>query len=318
MKITIVNNGIKIPAHNYGGTERVIWGLAHELSKLGHEITFIVPKGSKCNFAKIIEYNQEIPLNNQIPKNTDLVHINFNLDEEIDFKHILTMHGNPSKDEKLPLNTVFVSKNHAERHNSSVYVQNGLLWENYPKINHNLQKNYFHYLAKGSWKVKNLSGAAKIAVKSNEKLVVMGAEKWKLYNFKRKPFYSLNPNIEYLGMVDNNTKFKIMQESKGLIFPVLWDEPFGLAMIESLYAGCPVFGTMYGSLPELINENVGFLSNDENEIVNAIRNKKFSSKVCHEYAKNNFNSKVMTENYLKLYYKVIEGESLNKNFSNAN
>ncbi len=52
-----------------------------------------------------------------------------------------------------------------------------------------------------------------------------------------------------------------MQRSKGLIFPVLWNEPFGLAAIESLYAGAPVFGPNYGSIPELINEKTGYTSN---------------------------------------------------------
>lgn len=99
----------------------------------------------------------------------------------------------------------------------------------------------------------------------------MGGEKWTFYNIKRNPFYTLHPNVSYMGQVDDIQKIKIMEESKGLLFPVLWNEPFGLALIESLYAGCPVFGTKNGSLPELINENVGFLSNDENELITTIK-----------------------------------------------
>ncbi|MBP9848979.1 MAG: glycosyltransferase [Flavobacterium sp.] len=318
MKITIIDRGNVIPPTKYGGTERVIWGLGFELNKLGHEINYIVPKGSFCEFADIIEYDSNISINNLIPHDTDFVHMNFVPNEKINFPYLVTMHGNPSKDEILPINTVFVSKNHAKRYNSDVFVYNGLLWDDYPEINLKLKRYYYHYLAKGSWKVKNLSGAAKIAIKADKNLLVMGAEKWKFYNFKRKPFFSLNPKIKYLGMVDDNIKIKIMQESNGLIFPVLWDEPFGLAIIESLYAGCPVFGTIYGSLPELINENIGFLSNDENEIIAAIKDKKFSPNVCHEYAKNNFNSRIMTENYMKLYYKILDGETLNKDFPYAN
>ncbi|MEF9931013.1 MAG: glycosyltransferase, partial [Bacteroidales bacterium] len=53
-------------------------------------------------------------------------------------------------------------------------------------------------------------------------------------------------------MIGGEQKLNILKESKGLIFPVIWNEPFGLAITESLYCGAPVFGTPYGSLPELI------------------------------------------------------------------
>ncbi|NQY28269.1 MAG: hypothetical protein HRT69_02240 [Flavobacteriaceae bacterium] len=53
-----------------------------------------------------------------------------------------------------------------------------------------------------------------------------------------------------------------------IYLPVLWNKPFGLAIIESLYTGYPVFGPNYGSLPELIPENVGYTSNSMSEIAN--------------------------------------------------
>jgi glycosyltransferase involved in cell wall biosynthesis len=222
------------------------------------------------------------------------------------------MHGNCAKGDVLPLNTVFISRNHANRNNSDVYVYNGLLWDDYPNIDLNHTRDYLHFLGKASWKIKNLSGAAQIAVKAKCKLQVLGGERWKLYNLKRKPFYSLHPNLIYHGLINNIEKIKIMQHSKGLLFPVLWDEPFGLAIIESLYAGCPVFGTKNGSLPELINDKVGFVSNNPDEIIQAIKTKKFSPKVCHDYAVQNFSAKAMTANYLKLYDKILKGETLNK------
>jgi hypothetical protein len=312
MNIVIVDRGSKIPATKYGGTERVIWGLGYELSKMGHQVTFIVPPGSSCHFGEVIQYDPNVELEKLIPKSTDIVHLNFPIQNELSFPYLFTMHGNTKKGEVLPLNTVFVSKNHAERNHSDVYVHNGLLWEDYPNVDLYQEKKYLHFLGKASWAIKNLSGAAQIAIKSSNKLKVMGGEKWKMYNFKRKPFYTLHPNIKYCGLVDNNKKMEIMEHSKGLLFPVKWDEPFGLAIIESLYAGCPVFGTEKGSLPELINENIGFLSNNIVEIIEAVKTKNFDPKVCHTYAIDNFNSKKMADNYLKLYHKILNGESLNK------
>lgn len=318
MNIVIVDRGNKIPATKYGGTERVIWGLGYELNKMGHQITFIVPSGSSCNFGNIIVYNPEVDLETLIPKDTDFVHMNFPPENELSFPYLITIHGNLTKGDVLPLNSVFISKNHAERNNSDIFVYNGLLWEDYPIIDLNKKRDYFHFLAKASWKIKNLPGAAEIAIKSKNKLKVLGGNKWKMYNFKRKPFYTLNPSISYCGLVDNFQKMEIIQHSKGLLFPVKWDEPFGLAMIESLYAGCPVFGTKKGSLPEIINENVGFLGNNIDEIVEAVKTKKFDPKICHIYAVENFNSKIMSENYLKLYKKILNGETLNKTAPYAN
>ena len=59
-------------------------------------------------------------------------------------------------------------------------------------------------------------------------------------------------------MVDASKKKVIIEQSKGLIFPVTWHEPFGLAITESFYFGAPVGGTPYGALPELVSPEVGF------------------------------------------------------------
>jgi len=74
-----------------------------------------------------------------------------------------------------------------------------------------------------------------------------------------------------------------------LLFPVLWNEPFGIALIESLYFGCPVIGTPYGSLPELIPKEVGFLSSKKDELVIAVKNiDAYDRTTCNRYVMDNF------------------------------
>jgi glycosyltransferase involved in cell wall biosynthesis len=83
--------------------------------------------------------------------------------------------------------------------------------------------------------------------------------------------------------------------------------------VESLYFGCPVFGTPYGSLPEIVQPHVGFLSNNVSELVHAIKNvNNYSKKDCYEQVMENFTSKQMALNYLKKYETVLSGEHLNK------
>ncbi|MBQ4820247.1 glycosyltransferase [Aquimarina sp. MMG016] len=311
MKILIVDKSAKIPATKYGGTERVIWGLGNELVKLGHKVSFLVNKESSSDFAKIIPFDDKKTINDQIPGDIDIVHLNHAIDENINKPFLITMHGNPGINQLIDINTVFISKNQAKRYNSNTFVYNGLDWSDYPKPVLNQERKYLHFLGRAPWKIKNVFGAAKIAIKSDNKLHILGGDRWTFRNFKRGFKYILNPNIIFRGMVDNSTKMNIMKNSKGLIFPVIWHEPFGLAIIESLYAGCAVFGSKNGSLEELITPQVGYTSNNSNELAKAIKEFDYNPKICYEYAVNNFNSKIMTEEYIKLYDKVLSGEKLN-------
>jgi len=311
MKVLIVDNSGIIPAINYGGIERVIWGLGKELHKLGHEVVYLVKPGSSSDFAEVLELNPNQNLNSQIPDDIDIAHFSHTPLYKVNKPIIVTIHTNPPKDEILNINTVFISKNHAKRYGSSSFVYNGLDWNDYPSPILDQERKYLHFLGKASWKIKNVFGAAKIALKSGNKIHILGGERWEFRNFKRGLKYILNSNIIFKGMVNDKVKMEIIQYSKGLIFPVNWHEPFGLAIIESMYAGCAIFGTKNGSLPELITSEIGFTSNNNGEIVKAIQNFKYNPKRCHKYAVELFNSKKMTLSYLKLYEKILNNETLN-------
>ncbi|MEQ8424250.1 MAG: hypothetical protein RIA63_06035, partial [Cyclobacteriaceae bacterium] len=86
MNILIVLPAV-IPAKNYGGTERVIWYLGRDLVKLGHRVTYLVNKGSVCDFANVVFYDHTMPVNDQIPEGIDLVHLNHPVSEEISKPH---------------------------------------------------------------------------------------------------------------------------------------------------------------------------------------------------------------------------------------
>ncbi|WP_042491936.1 glycosyltransferase [Aequorivita sublithincola] len=310
MHILIVDWSGPIPALKYGGTERVIWGLGKCLNELGHKVTFLVPDGFTGDFADSIALDHTKSLNDQIPENVDIVHFNYPPRQSINKPYIITMHGNPKPDEHIDPNTVFISKNQAERHNSDVFVYNGLYWKDYGTPDLDKPRTYFHFLGKVSVRVKNVFGAAKIVLKAKGKLMVMGGERWTSRNFTRGFKYILNPNITFLGMLDDAEKMKVMEKSKALVFPVEWHEPFGLVVIESLYAGCAVFCSTNGSLPELLTPEVGLASNDSNKLAEALRNFKYDPKRCNSYAKEHFNAEKMTLKYIKLYKKVIAGEPL--------
>lgn len=312
MNILITCNNV-IPALKYGGTERVIWYLGKELSKMGHQVTFLAKKGSECPFSKVIFLDENPQIyNHLIPENTDIVHVNHSICPNISFPYIMTVHGNLNTTNQLDKNIVFVSKNQAQRFQSNQFVYNGLDWDDYLPPNFNTKRDRFHFLGNAAWRLKNVKGAINTIIKTPpEKLDVIGGKR---LNFRMGFRLTLHHRIRFHGLCDNIQKSKIMQKSKGLIFPVRWNEPFGLAITESLFYGCPVFGTPYGSLPELVASNMGFLSTNSNEISNAIKNSdQYHQKECHDYAVENFNSKIMAIKYLEKYEIILNGKNLNEN-----
>ncbi|NVD05370.1 glycosyltransferase family 4 protein [Vibrio sp. JPW-9-11-11] len=297
-----------LPVVNYGGTERVIWDLVYALHLQGHQVTLLAGKGTVCDWARVIEYNSEVPLENQIPSDVDVVHFHGDF-EPITRPYVITQHGN--SDGPIDPNTIFVSSQHARNHGAQAYVHNGLNWDNYLKPNLNTDRQRFHFLGKAAWRVKNVQGAIDITKRAGEQLDVLGGHR---LNFKMGFRLTLDRHVRFLGMVDDTTKSQVMTQSKGLIFPVTWHEPFGLAITESLYFGCPVFGTPYGSLPELVSDEVGFLSEKQAELIEAVSGaSKYSSKVCHEYARDLFNADLMAKAYVVMYEKAASGEALNPN-----
>jgi glycosyltransferase involved in cell wall biosynthesis len=308
----IITSKSQVPPLKYGGIERVIYSLGKELSELGHRITYLVEKGSTSDFADIIHIDNDQEIRQQIPGDADVVHLHYLGDKRIfeSFPCLLTLHGNTKPDTNLPLNTVFISKNHAERHASNRYIYNGLRWEDIMIPTIKSRRNYFHFVGKAAWRVKNVKGAIEVIKKArNQKLEIIGGKR---LNFNMGFRLTLSRKINFRGMVDDMTKYEIMSKSRGLIFPVLWHEPFGLAIIESLASGCPVFGTPYGSLPELVPSFAGFLSSSRSELSNAIECwNTYSHEDCRAYAIEKFNAKVMAENYIKLYELVLKGQQLN-------
>ena len=309
MHILIVNN-TSIPVQQYGGTERVIWWLGKELVKKGHQVSYLVGPGSYCDFATgVHELNHAIPFNQQIPPGVDVVHLNCKVNETPTIPYIFTLHGNTNDQNPLDINTVFVSKNHASRFGSASYVHNGIDPADYGDPGLDQKRNYFHFLGDAAWRVKNVRGAIKIAQKAKIKFRVIGGKR---FNFNQGVRLTFDPSIKFEGLVGGVEKNNLLKGSKGLIFPVLWNEPFGLSIVESLYFGCPVFGTPYGSLNEIIQLSVGITSNSLSTLVDAVQNAgQFDPKICHQYVMDNFTSTQMTENYLKKYETVLSGQHLN-------
>lgn len=313
MHILLVSK-TSIPVYAYGGTERVIWDLGYALSQLGHRVTYLVAGGSTCPFAEVLRIDPAVDLRLQIPSGVDIVHFQFspefNVDEDLSWPYVVTEHANTAADNVLPFNTIFVSKNHAERHGSDQFVHNGLNWDAYGEVDFDVQRRHHHFLGKAAWRVKNVAGAIDVALDAGVNLAVLGGSR---LNLKRGFRFTLSRKAQFYGMVGGQEKFRLLNSSNGLILPVCWHEPFGLAVIESLYFGCPIFATPYGALPELVGPEHGFLSASKSELVSSILEKSFDVRACHQHAVEFFNAETMALRYLDKYEKVLSGVGLSNN-----
>ncbi|MDE6106587.1 MAG: glycosyltransferase [Bacteroidales bacterium] len=309
MNITIVCKSV-LPALKYGGTERVVWYLGKELHKMGHKVTFLAMPGSACPFAEVVPIDATKPLAAQIPADTEVVHLNDFVPEGLEKPYIVTIHGNLSPNASIDPNAVFVSSNHARRYGCDSFVYNGLDWDDYPKADLKGPRRGYHFLGKAAWRVKNLKGAMQVARGVRPvHLDVLGGYR---FNVKMGVRLTFDPRIKFHGMVDDAVKRRIIEHSGGLLFPVRWHEPFGLAVIESLYYGAPVFGTPYGSLPELVVPDCGYLTNRAQDMIEHLR--PYAPDKCHDYARTCFNSRIMAESYIHKYEKVLNGGRLIDHF----
>ena len=311
MHILLVNNSV-IPVFAYGGTERVIWDLGRQLVAMGHRVSYLVPEGSTCDFAQLLRIRPERPWREQVPGDVDIVHFQFNprLDTEdaLGKPYLFTEHGNATQAKPLPLNTVFVSRNHASRYGSTEFVHNGLDWSVYGPVDFNTARSHFHFLGKAAWGVKNVKGAIDVAKRAGVELDVLGGER---FNFRRGIRLTFSRHVHFHGMVGGMQKAQLLNASRGMVFPVRWHEPFGLAIVESLYFGCPVFATPYGALPELVPEDCGVLSAHASELAEAMRSRQFDRRACHAHVVANFSAGAMARGYLQYYERIVAGEKIN-------
>lgn len=116
--------------------------------------------------------------------------------------------------------------------------------------------------------------------------------------------------IEYIGEADLAAKNELLGNSLAMLFPIQWNEPFGLVMIESMACGTPVIGLKYGSVPEVVRDEVsGFVCETVEQMVERVRNLSISPLLVHEYAQENFSVEVMTKKYLELYETICAVEA---------
>jgi len=157
---------------------------------------------------------------------------------------------------------------------------------------------------------KNPSGAIALARKAGIPIVLAGQpqddSEAEYFEAEVKPLIDGN-FVRYLGPVSHREKIDLLKGAAALIFPIHWDEHFGIVMIEAMACGTPVVATVRGSVPEVVDWGVtGFYSHDESDLADlVVRAKTLNRSRLYERARQRFSHIHMDENYLRLYQSMV-------------
>ena len=293
MRIALLHH-TRLPVKGYGGTERVVVALARGLAALGHEVHLIAPAGTTVREARVVPVASRIMRSRTfdptpfVPPGTEMLHAFFPLPVPPAQPWVWTLEGTTRPGTTRPPNTIYVSRDHAARHGAASFVYNGLdpadLIFRASKGDYDLFLGRLHQSKGYHWAIEGARAAGR-------RLVVAGG--W-------RP--TLSRQLRFAGEVDGARKAELLAGARLLWMPALWDEPFGLTLIEALWSGTPVLATRRGALPEVLGPEVAEFGDTVAELV--ARLPAMATKdpaACRMRAERYFSHLRMAEEYLRFY-----------------
>jgi glycosyltransferase involved in cell wall biosynthesis len=293
MKIALLHDSV-LPPKTYGGIERIVVSLAYEYRRRGHDVSVICRKGSRLTDFETIELPvgyQTMEPSQWLPADIEFLHSHQPLPLKPAIPFLVTIHGNGHPEEKYWRNTNFLSESHAANHSAKYFVYNGVDPERYPFVAE--KQDYYVFLARTTWRVKNLKTAIAWANDLGVRLEIMGGS-----GVSRG-------NIHYNGLVDDKKKAELLSNARALIYPTNWDEPCAGAPLEALACGTPVISSRNGCMPELVRPGTGAVCSSYDELLKAPEVlKSVSTQACRDAVETFFSVGRMAQDYLALFDKV--------------
>jgi glycosyltransferase involved in cell wall biosynthesis len=172
-----------------------------------------------------------------------------------------------------------------------------------------VKQDYLAFLGRISPE-KGIESAIRIAGRAGIKLKVAAkVDNADLEYFETavEPLLKANPNVEFIGEINDAQKPAFLSGAHALLFPIDWPEPFGLVMIESMACGCPVIANRRGSVPEVMDHGLtGFIVEGEDEAVRAVgRLSELNRAEVRRTFERRFTARRMAEDYVTTYQRLI-------------
>jgi glycosyltransferase involved in cell wall biosynthesis len=133
-------------------------------------------------------------------------------------------------------------------------------------------------------------------------------EEWAYFREFVEPH--LGGEIEYVGEVAHREKVALLQGARAMLFPIEWEEPFGLVMLESMACGTPVIATRYGAVPEVIEHGrTGIIVDDYREMAAALEQADaLDALELRRSVEQRFSPERMVRDYLRAYREALRTE----------
>lgn len=323
----------RTPPRRYGPWELVVANLTEILVQKGVEVTLFATGDSRTNatLAYCIDrpYAEDPSADVKVE---ECLHISqlFERAEEFDIIHnqydflplafsrliktpmITTIHGFSSPKilpvyKKYNSNNAYVSISNTNRHADLDYiatVYNGIDTGDFSFIDQ--PGDYLLFFGR-IHPEKGTREAIELAKRCGIRLIIAGLiQDEDYYNRQVLPFID-NDAIIYAGNCDSKQRDELMGHALALLHLVLFDEPFGLSVVEAMCCGTPVIAFNRGAMPELIvTGKTGFLVHNMEEAERAVQQLSHINRMdCRNRVLTEFSRERMATDYVSVYQQVL-------------
>ncbi|HZD72883.1 MAG TPA: glycosyltransferase family 4 protein [Actinomycetota bacterium] len=321
-----------IPPKGYGGIEWMIYWLAEALAARGHEVTVIGAGGSRtsANFIPTYEDPPFRRIGESLPEVLHALAAAEALDDlRVDVVHdhclagpltaarrrvptVLTAHGPLDGEvrryyEMLSDSLSLVAISDCQRRKApdlhwAGMVHNAVPVDEYPFQSR--KEDFCLFLGRmNAEKAPEL--AIEVARRAGYPIVIAAKcnEPPEKRYFEERVRPLLGPDAHWFGEANTAQKKDLLARARCLVFPIQWDEPFGIVMVEAMACGTPVVAPRRGSVPEVVEDGVtGFICDDTDELPWAIvKVDELEPKLCRQHVAEHFDVSNMVAGYEAVY-----------------
>jgi glycosyltransferase involved in cell wall biosynthesis len=341
----IVSPWYPVPPVGYGGIELMAYQLARELQRRGHEVSVIGQQGSKGPFETIAispeSWSSQLGTRDQAPRESlflyrayelvrrrafDVVHDHSGLtgilmaaSSRLQTPVVATLHGDLTEAEGEFLAAVhhrvhLVAISHAQQALVAGVgwrrvVYNAVDPDDYtPVTNPGEKHNFLLQLARIS-SAKGQHIAIEVARRLGVPLVLAGkVDEVDDEYFEREIKPHLGNGVTWHENVTGGEKQHLLAHARAMLFPIQWEEPFGIAMVEAMVSGTPVLALARGAAAEIVEPGVtGWLAGDIDGLVDAYaRLGEIDLGRCVARASQRFGPAQMADGYESVYGRAID------------
>jgi glycosyltransferase involved in cell wall biosynthesis len=341
----IVSPWYPVPPSGYGGIELMAYNLARELQNRGHQVCVIGQQGSKGPFEVAAvapeSWSDQLGTRDQPARDSlflyrayhlvrrrafDVIHDHSGLTgillaatSGLNTPVVATLHGDLTEAEGDFLATVdrqvhLVAISRSQQSSVASVRWRRMVYnavdpgEYRPVVRHEEKEDYLVQLARIS-PSKGQHLAIEVAHRLGLRLVLAGkvdpdAETY----FENEVKPHLGDHLTWLENVIGAQKARLLARAKAMVFPIQWEEPFGLAMVESMVSGTPVLAMARGAASEIVEPGItGYLAEDLDGLVEAYgRLGEIDLELCVKRAAERFGPAQMADGYQSVYERAIQ------------